>query len=110
MASQNKITGGVVVEAKGDEMTRVIWELIKDKLIFPYVELDVKSYDLGIEYRDETEDKVMQIFKQNNHHLNSILNLNHITVISLIEIGRPRRITNSKIPDRVVTLNKFLLI
>lgn len=46
------------MEAKGDEMTRVIWELIKDKLIFPYVELDVKSYDLGIEYRDETEDKV----------------------------------------------------
>lgn len=36
---------------------RVIWELIKDKLIFPYVELDVKSYDLGIEYRDETNDQ-----------------------------------------------------
>ena len=36
---------------------RVIWELIKEKLIFPFVELDVKSYDLGIEYRDETDDK-----------------------------------------------------
>ena len=35
----------------------MIWELIKEKLIFPYVELDVKSYDLGIEYRDETDDK-----------------------------------------------------
>lgn len=47
-----------MVEAKGDEMTRIIWELIKDKLIFPFVELDVKSYDLGMEYRDETDDKV----------------------------------------------------
>ena len=37
--------------------SRVIWELIKEKLIFPYVELDVKSYDLGIEYRDETNDQ-----------------------------------------------------
>ena len=35
----------------------MIWELIKEKLIFPFVELDVKSYDLGIEHRDETEDK-----------------------------------------------------
>ncbi|XP_065913811.1 isocitrate dehydrogenase [NADP] cytoplasmic-like [Dysidea avara] len=53
-----KIQGGTVVEAKGDEMTRIIWELIKEKLIHPYVELDIKSYDLGIEYRDETDDKV----------------------------------------------------
>lgn len=58
MATGAKIQGGTVVEAKGDEMTRVIWELIKEKLIFPYVELDVKSYDLGIEYRDETNDQV----------------------------------------------------
>lgn len=47
-----------MVEAKGDEMTRVIWELIKEKLIFPYVDLDVKSYDLGMEHRDATDDKV----------------------------------------------------
>lgn len=39
-------------------MTRIIWELIKEKLILPYVELDIKSYDLGIEYRDETNDQV----------------------------------------------------
>lgn len=38
-------------------VARVIWELIKEKLIFPYVDLDVKSYDLGIEYRDQTDDK-----------------------------------------------------
>ena len=36
---------------------RVIWELIKEKLIFPFLELDVKSYDLGIEHRDATDDK-----------------------------------------------------
>ena len=57
MAS-SKIRGGTVVEVKGDEMTRVIWELIKEKLIYPFVELDVKSFDLGLEHRDETDDKV----------------------------------------------------
>lgn len=43
---------------KGDEMTRVIWELIKEKLIFPYVHLDLHTFDLGIEHRDSTGDKV----------------------------------------------------
>ena len=38
-------------------MCRIIWELIKEKLIFPFVDLDVKSYDLGLEYRDETNDQ-----------------------------------------------------
>lgn len=41
-------------------LCRVIWELIKEKLIFPFIELDVKSYDLGIEYRDQTDDKGLQ--------------------------------------------------
>ncbi|XP_029462240.1 isocitrate dehydrogenase [NADP] cytoplasmic [Rhinatrema bivittatum] len=53
-----KIPGGSVVEMQGDEMTRVIWELIKKKLIFPYVDLDLHSYDLGMENRDATNDKV----------------------------------------------------
>uniref|UniRef100_A0A6F9DEY2 Isocitrate dehydrogenase [NADP] n=1 Tax=Phallusia mammillata TaxID=59560 RepID=A0A6F9DEY2_9ASCI len=53
-----KISGGTVVEMKGDEMTRIIWEMIKEKLIFPYVDLDIKCFDLSVEYRDETEDKV----------------------------------------------------
>uniref|UniRef100_H3D1X0 Isocitrate dehydrogenase [NADP] n=2 Tax=Tetraodon nigroviridis TaxID=99883 RepID=H3D1X0_TETNG len=53
-----KIRAGSVVEMQGDEMTRVIWELIKDKLIFPYLDLDLHSYDLGIEYRDATDDRV----------------------------------------------------
>ena len=47
-----------VVELDGDEMTRIIWKFIKDKLILPYLELDIKYYDLGVEYRDETNDKV----------------------------------------------------
>ena len=47
-----------IVEMDGDEMTRVMWKMIKDKLIFPYMELPVKYYDLSITHRDETEDKV----------------------------------------------------
>lgn len=53
-----KIQAGPVVEMKGDEMTRIIWELIKEKLLFPYVDMDVKSFDLSIENRDQTDDKV----------------------------------------------------
>jgi isocitrate dehydrogenase len=47
-----------VVEMDGDEMTRIIWGFIKDKLILPYLDIDLKYYDLGIEYRDQTDDKV----------------------------------------------------
>ncbi len=47
-----------VVELDGDEMTRIIWKMIKDKYIHPYLELDIKYFDLGMEYRDKTEDKV----------------------------------------------------
>lgn len=47
-----------VVELDGDEMTRIIWKFIKDKLILPYLDLDIKYYDLGMEYRDETDDQV----------------------------------------------------
>ena len=47
-----------VVEMDGDEMTRIIWGFIKDKLILPYLDIDLKYYDLGIEYRDETDDQV----------------------------------------------------
>ena len=47
-----------VVEMDGDEMTRIIWQLIKDKLIHPYLDIDLLYYDLGIENRDETNDQV----------------------------------------------------
>src|SRR3954465_6215990 len=47
-----------VVELDGDEMTRIIWALIKQKLILPYLDIKLEYYDLGIEYRDATEDRV----------------------------------------------------
>ncbi|MEC9245803.1 MAG: NADP-dependent isocitrate dehydrogenase [Pseudomonadota bacterium] len=47
-----------VVELDGDEMTRIIWQFIKEKLIHPYLDIDLKYYDLGIEARDETDDQI----------------------------------------------------
>ena len=47
-----------VVELDGDEMTRIIWTMIKDKLILPYLDIDLKYYDLSIEKRDETDDRI----------------------------------------------------
>ena len=47
-----------VVELDGDEMTRIIWSFIKEQLILPYLDVDLKYYDLGIEHRDATEDRV----------------------------------------------------
>jgi len=47
-----------VVELDGDEMTRVIWAMIRDKLVLPYLDIDLHYYDLGIEHRDATEDRV----------------------------------------------------
>jgi isocitrate dehydrogenase len=49
---------GTVVELDGDEMTRIIWKLIKETLIHPYLDIDLDYYDLGIEYRDQTDDQV----------------------------------------------------
>jgi isocitrate dehydrogenase len=47
-----------VVELDGDEMTRIIWQFIKDRLILPYLDVELEYYDLGIEYRDKTDDQV----------------------------------------------------
>jgi isocitrate dehydrogenase len=47
-----------VVDIDGDEMTRIIWKMIKDKLIFPYLDLPIEYYDLGVEMRDQTSDKI----------------------------------------------------
>ena len=49
---------GTVVELDGDEMTRIIWQFIKDKLIHPYLDLDLLYYDLSIQKRDETDDQI----------------------------------------------------
>src|SRR6202008_112607 len=47
-----------VVEMDGDEMTRVIWQFIKEKLILPYLDIDLKYYDLSIQKRDATDDQI----------------------------------------------------
>src|ERR1700754_99762 len=47
-----------VVEIDGDEMTRIIWEWIRERLILPYLDIDLKYYDLGVEKRDETNDQI----------------------------------------------------
>ncbi|MEI6679750.1 MAG: NADP-dependent isocitrate dehydrogenase [Mariniphaga sp.] len=47
-----------VVELDGDEMTRIIWKMIREELILPFLDIDIKYYDLGIEYRDATDDQV----------------------------------------------------
>ena len=53
-----KIKMNKIVEMDGDEMTRIIWKMIKDELLSPYVELNTEYYDLGLPYRDETNDQV----------------------------------------------------
>src|SRR6476660_4604648 len=57
MAQKLKVANPVV-ELDGDEMTRIIWKFIKDKLILPYVDVDIKYFDLGVEHRDATNDQV----------------------------------------------------
>ena len=47
-----------LVEMDGDEMTRIIWQMIKDELLLPFVELNTEYYDLGLPYRNETDDQV----------------------------------------------------
>ena len=47
-----------VVEMDGDEMTRIIWQRIREKLILPYLDVDLKYFDLGIQKRDETNDQI----------------------------------------------------
>jgi isocitrate dehydrogenase len=54
----NKIKVGPVVDVLGDEMTRIIWDAIKEKLIFPFLDIELHVYDLGIESRDATDDKI----------------------------------------------------
>lgn len=57
MAQKIKVANPVV-DVLGDEMTRIIWDSIKDKLILPFLDLELKTFDLGIEYRDQTNDQV----------------------------------------------------
>jgi isocitrate dehydrogenase len=65
MSSGSKIVvNNPIVELDGDEMTRVIWKMIKDKLIHPYLQLPIEYYDLGLEHRDATDDKVATLFSE----------------------------------------------
>lgn len=54
----NKIKAGPVVDILGDEMTRIIWDLIKEKLILPFLDIELHVFDLGMENRDKTDDQV----------------------------------------------------
>ena len=47
-----------LVEMDGDEMTRILWKMIKEELLSPYIDLNTEYYDLGLEYRNETDDQV----------------------------------------------------
>ncbi|HEY9561662.1 MAG TPA: isocitrate dehydrogenase (NADP(+)) [Anseongella sp.] len=58
MSSEKIKVANPVVELDGDEMTRIIWQFIKDKFIFPYIDLDIKYFDLGIGQRDATDDRI----------------------------------------------------
>ncbi|KAJ6867635.1 isocitrate dehydrogenase [Populus alba x Populus x berolinensis] len=58
MAFEKIKVANPIVEMDGDEMTRVFWQSIKEKLIFPFLELDIKYFDLGLPHRDATDDKV----------------------------------------------------
>ncbi|PPQ97276.1 hypothetical protein CVT26_006669 [Gymnopilus dilepis] len=57
-ATKKIVVENPVVELDGDEMTRIIWKKIREELILPYLQLDIKYYDLGLEYRDQTNDQV----------------------------------------------------
>lgn len=80
-----KIQAGPVVEMLGDEMTRIIWEIIKEKLIFPHLEVDLKTYDLGVEHRDKTDDQVRLILRNRCFAKNSIhMPLSRVAIIQTI--------------------------
>ncbi|RDB28151.1 Isocitrate dehydrogenase [NADP], mitochondrial [Hypsizygus marmoreus] len=55
---QKIVVANPIVELDGDEMTRIIWKKIREELVLPYLQLDIKYYDLGLEYRDQTNDQV----------------------------------------------------
>ena len=57
-ASQKIKVKNPVAELDGDEMTRIIWQQIKDELIHPFLDINIQYFDLGMEYRDKTDDKV----------------------------------------------------
>ena len=61
-----------IVEIDGDEMTRIIWSFIKEKLILPYLDIDLKYYDLGIENRNQTNDKIIMGIMHNKYNVHGV--------------------------------------
>ena len=58
-----------IVEMDGDEMTRILWKMIKDELLTPFIDLKTDYYDLGLEYRNETDDQVLLYYGNLNSSL-----------------------------------------
>ena len=78
-----------VVEIDGDEMTRIIWAMIKEKLILPHLDIDLKYFDLGIENRDATEDKVtITVFDGNNPDAETCIEIAQ-RVRTIVKLARP---------------------
>ena len=69
-----------LVEMDGDEMTRIIWKMIKDILLTPYIDLKTEYYDLGLEHRNETNDQVTVRMQQRNTVLRLSVRQSHLTL------------------------------
>ena len=72
-----------LVEMDGDEMTRILWKMIKDELLLPFIDLKTEYYDLGLEYRDQTNDQVTidSAWQQRNTVLLSNVQQSHRTLL-----------------------------
>lgn len=73
-----------LVEMDGDEMTRIIWKMIKDILIYPYVNLKVDYYDLGLEHRNETNDQVTVDSAEATKNMVLLLNVQQLHLMLLV--------------------------
>ena len=74
-----------LVEMDGDEMTRILWKMIKDELLAPYIDLKTEYYDLGLEHRNETDDQVTMVLQSSAQPLR--LMLRELMSISLNKCG-----------------------
>ena len=72
-----------IVELDGDEMTRVIWDFIKNKLVLTYLDLKIEYYDLGMESRDKTEDKLQ---------LNVLMQLKEMVWVLSVQPSHPMKL------------------
>ena len=66
-----------LVEMDGDEMTRILWKLIKDELLNPFIDLKTEYYDLGLEHRNDTDDQVTDRCSRGNQEIRSCCKMCH---------------------------------